>query len=769
VYGKLLTFQLTAADVYGDATGPVEVQYGPAGFSVNAAGLVTWTPSGPLFDRSTPMAWQVRLHNSPQVTLGGVITVQDSTRQYPLARSTDAIPQDSAGIDVEDFDGTGTQSILVGSQSSLYIMAKSGSDYPQTWMYPYDPGGGASTVAGGDVSYRAVTSGDVDGDGHREIFFSQGPFLIELDGVNRREIARYGDAGLGSSPAGPYCTSLKYADVDNDGKPEIVCLGMSSQLYGSTTYIYVLDARTLALKWQSSALNGGTSMAVGMVDTSGDPAIVTSDGFVYDGVTHQNKWAYGPGFGTQIDIGDVYGDGVGKIVGISSSSQSGQVYSAVSKSLLWSTPGNGGMGSIKVANLDGVAPAELIIGDGQWGNVSIYRYNATTQTPQLVSQLNSGGYGATGLAVGDVDGDGQKEIIWESGEGDSAADNFSIAGWTPTFAIKWQGPSGAVLDGPFVGAKLATIASGTSRLMFASPRTNAADGERVIALDPASGAFTMSSEVDSNWSSDRAFDVGRPYAGGIDSELIGTATLYTGYLTAYDFASSTQQYTSQSVGDFRAIVHADLNHDGYDDAIGVTAGGYIYAYDMHNQALLWSSTELAAGIDIKVYDLDGDGDPEIIALVQNGVDIFKHDTVNGGYVLKASYAIQGNALLVADTDGDGSPEIFVLATSFQGPGTVTHLSNTLALLNQYTVPLANSLFLEQSAFARKNLVVGQAPLNFETAGSLLVVDPSSGTPIWASPSLQGAIPINSLSFVDTNGDGQLEIAFGTDSTMYLTR
>jgi large repetitive protein len=219
VYGQLLTFQVTAADVDGDATGPVEVQYGPAGFSVSAAGVITWTPSGPLFDRSTPMAWQVRLHNSPQTTLGGVITVQDAARQYPLARSTDAVPQDSAGIDVEDFDGTGTQSILVGSQNSLYIMAKSGSDYVQTWMYPYNPVATANNPTPGATNYRAVTSGDVDGDGHREIFFSQGPFLIELDGVNRREVARYGNAGSGSSPAGPYCTSLKYADVDNDGKP----------------------------------------------------------------------------------------------------------------------------------------------------------------------------------------------------------------------------------------------------------------------------------------------------------------------------------------------------------------------------------------------------------------------------------------------------------------------------------------------------------------------------------------------------------------------
>jgi len=52
---------------------------------------------------------------------------------------------------------------------------------------------------------------------------------------------------------------------------------------------------------------------------------------VFDGKTQQNKWAYGPGFGSAVDIGDVSGDGVAKIVGLIPGGPA-RVFDAVAKS-----------------------------------------------------------------------------------------------------------------------------------------------------------------------------------------------------------------------------------------------------------------------------------------------------------------------------------------------------------------------------------------------------------------------------------------------------
>ncbi|MBV8146569.1 MAG: VCBS repeat-containing protein, partial [Gammaproteobacteria bacterium] len=330
-YGVQVTFKVTASDVDGDPTGPIEVNYGPAGFSVDASGQVTWTPGGPMFDRAVDNNWSVRLKNTPAITFGGTITVNDASRKQPLVRTNSGIPVGNNSIDIEDFDGSGVQQVLVGTYHSVYLLAKHGSsDYQQTWVYPFDTAPG-STIA-------AVTSGDVDGDGHREIFFAAGPTLVKLDGVTRREVARYGLAtATGTTPAGPYCVGLRYADIDNDGKGELICLAQDTQTYGSNGTLYVLDAATMQLKWQSASLSLGSSMAVGHLNSGSALQIVTSGGYVFGGATHQNTWLYGPGFGSVVDIGNVSGDGVGKIVGLNSGVMA-RVFDAVLKSPVWEIP-----------------------------------------------------------------------------------------------------------------------------------------------------------------------------------------------------------------------------------------------------------------------------------------------------------------------------------------------------------------------------------------------------------------------------------------------
>jgi hypothetical protein len=131
---------------------------------------------------------------------------------------------------------------------------------------------------------------------------------------------------------------------------------------------------------------------------------------------------------------------------------------------------------------------------------------------------------------------------------------------------------------------------------------------------------------------------------------------------------------------------------------------------------------------------------------------------------------------VADTNGDGKAEIYVLASSFGSSNTsVYQLDGSLTLLNSYPVAStgasASSLYLENSAFPRKNIVVALGPNSFSytVAPTLEVIDPSSGAQIWESPPLRGYVPPNSLNFYDLSGTGQLQMVFGTSVGMYVTQ
>ena len=768
-YGAPLTFNLTAADDDGDATGPIEIEFGPAGFSIDASGTVTWTPNGPLFARSTDTNWGARLKNAPAVKLHGTISVKDASRPLPLFRSNLDIPRNNNSLEIADFDGTGTQQALINGFNSVYLLKKSGSAYAQSWAFPFDVGGMAPI--------QAVASGDVDGDGHREIFFSAGTVLVKLDGVTRLESGRYGSPSPpNGSPTAPYCVGLRYGDVDGDGKGDLVCLGADSTFYSTNAKLIVIDPATMQVKWQTDSLNLGTSIAIGNVDADSDVEIVTSNGYVYDGRTHANKWAYGPGFGTTVDIGDVMADGTAKIVGLVNSSIV-RVFDAVQKSPLWEIPAASGPGALRVTDLDGTGPAEIIVGDSSWGNVTVYRYNTSTHVADQVAQIPAQGYGVSAVAAGDLNGDGQKELVWGSDIGSSGRDYLVVASWTPpSGSVLWSGPSPAELDGPFVGGKLAHLGAGTDRLMFLSPRTDSGyDGARLIALDPATGALSVSAQIDTNWSAVAALDVADVMGSGIDAMLIGTAALYNDYFTAYDFASDTKLWSSVKGSDgAAAITHADLNGDGKQDLVAITNSGYVQAYDVANQTLIYSSTGLGGGADVAVADLDGDGTREIVALGNSQVVVFSAAS-GGGYVQKAQYSLTGGSgLLVADTNGDGKPEIYVLGAGSGGYGTmaVMQLDRTLTLLA--TFPVANgalSIHLEQSAFARKNLVIGTTGDQYSTGTSerLEIIDPSNGNLVWQSPGLEGYVPKHSLSFYDLHNNGKLQLVLGTSLGMLVTQ
>jgi hypothetical protein len=769
-YGDSANFKVQATDGDGAALPGYELAFGPAGFSVTPQGDVSWSAAGPLFDSETNFNWGVRVTGVPSVLLTGTIRVTDATREYPLRRTELNIPVRNSGLRIADLDGDGTREVLVGSWQAVYVLSRSGATYQQSWVYPFDPGISGNGNSG--TGLQAVTSADIDGDGKQEIFFSKVGRLVRLDGATRREAAN----------VELRCRGLEIADLDADGTQELVCLNTESDYqYETDGRIMAVNPSTLVELWSTPEISVGANIAIGNVD--GDPAleIVTASGLVYDGDTHLSQWAHSQPFGYVVDTGDMDGDGVEEIVGVADFSGV-SAYSAVLESPLWQyTPSTWDLDTVVVADANGDGRVEAIVGDAQWGNVSGIGYNSTSQQPELLWQINSQDHGVSSIAVGDVDADGANEVVWGSGASSSGRDDFVIAGFTPAISVKWQSSSMPTMRDITYSGGLARIGGGATRLMFSAatdvdgfttdPRY--APGTRAIALTPMSGGMEFSDRIGSDWSGlSAAFTVADYDNDDIDELFIGDPD---GFFAAYDFAAGSFEWQSQRSLTEKPVAAklADMNGDGYADLVGLTTGGYIEVHDVHSQSLLWRGKQTRDGVAVALSDLDNDGKPEIIVATQDRIVIYGKDLTATTYSERASVEYADAVdVVVADLDGNSVKKIYALsAPLWTGDATLSVFDTSLRPVRSTALGVrASALYVEQSAFARKNLLLAVTQGDFHSeSAELWAIDPATGTDVWRSPLLVSPIPRDSVHFVDVDGDGDDEIAFSTYFSMYHTR
>lgn len=452
-------------------------------------------------------------------------------------------------------------------------------------------------------------------------------------------------------------------------------------------------------------------------------------------------------------------------------------FSAVAKSPIWEVT-TFDSDALLVTDFEGDAKAEILVGAGQWGNVTAYRYEASNNTVPVLFTINSQDHGVSSIAVGDVDGDGKTEFVWGSGATSSGEDSFVIAGRNPSIGVEWTNTNPNQLDGPFVGGHYAQLTSTSRQLLFGTARTNSSySGSRLISLDPVTGAMRVSNELGTNWDSAFAFTVADYDRDGRDEALVATSNTYDGYFVAYDFSGNTAKWTSAvGMGPAGAVVSGDVNADGFLDFVAITTDGYVHVYDVKNQVLIWKSTALGAGVDVELVDVDQDGTKELVALTSSGIYIYAR-TSSGPtpYVQRVTVSVSGGTdLVVADLDGNLAQELYVLQTSFSSStATVSRFTGALAADGTFSAPAgATTLHVEALGSGRRNLLMGVAvgSSTFSpTSMDLRAVDPRSGTEIWRSPPLAGKVSKNSVFFVDVGGTTLPEISFATQFGMNVTR
>jgi hypothetical protein len=757
--GRRVEFRVRAAASDVEAPSDFRLEHGPAGMRVDAAGVVTWTAQLPTFGPSLDVHWKVSA-GTPGVSVSGTIVVRAGERTYPLFRGRIRAPWRQAGLHVGDLDGDGRAEALIAGPAGLYELGWTGTGYAQRWAYSIVP---TSAVVEWWEVPDAVAARDVDGDGHAEIFFSVGAVLVKLDGARRREVAR-----VDAQP----CDDLHVEDLSGDGRVELVCyqpIGWSSPR-GSGARIVVYDAATMALLWTSPGVEGDAfldgSVAVGDVDRDPQLEIVTSTGFVFDGATGATEWSHAPGFGEEIDTGDLDGDGVEEIVG-----KSGWLYlrgyDAVERRQLFDRF-NPDLAPVLVADLDRDGRAEIVIGDQQGRDVAALRYDATTMELSDLFRMDQHAPGIRAFALGDLDGDGAAELLW-GGVPSDGRDGIVVAGLGAAPALEWSS-SGSEVPSFFVGAK-PLPGTGATRVLWQTWNSGAygSPRSRLFILDPVEGAVTVGADLGDLGFGGDAIDVADVDGDGTAEALLAVADGPDVRLASYDPDRRVVEFTSAATGGaLLRITHGELNGDGYPDAVAMT-GDAVLAFDVKHGQQLWTIDLPSSGRDVVLADLDQDGVLELVALTIDRVVVFGRAALEDSFVEVGSYAFlqpglaggTGEDLLVADCDGDGAPEIYALTSTFMPPSRIRQLDASLrpvALLTFQT--RVSSLYAEGVGSGRRNLVLGMGR-------RLVAIDPTTGGEVWHSPLLLDVVHRDSLTYADLDGDGDLEIAFGTFAGMYV--
>jgi hypothetical protein len=655
-----------------------------------------------------------------------------------------------AGVITADIDGDGEPEIISSGRDSylpekcFWYVLKKGSDggYRQVWR------------SDNYLSYlNNLIVTDFDGDGRKDIVVGFWDGRVEVfDGVTFTRTAVIA--------ASSHIEAMAVADVDNDGQKELVTSD------GTGLFVY---SSTGVLKWSLPNV-GGVSLAIGNVDADTDVEIVATTyggkGYVVDGYTHEVKWEYANGFGTRIALGDVNGDGKTEIVG-AGHWNSITVFSAYSKGVVSSITTNQAIEGLLVTDVNGDGVCEVVYGDDQWGK--IHAVNARTGSD--VWSINNPDWGVYNLGIGDVDGDGNLEAIWAARQG------RLLVGDPLTGTIKWKddwlGPFSVVAVGDvdndgedeIVAASFGVASNGfdgEAYLYIFDGKTHILKYRRDLGVAERAG-------INSIWIGDLDGD------GRTEYVITLSAGIYAGNIAVYDGATGVlkgKTTVSQGVY-YSAIAIADLDNDGRKEIICGEKPAYsgkathIVVYDGSSLLEKWRSGEIYNDgppiYDIAVADVDDDGHLEIIASASseyfNGGRLAVLDGMTHQQKLLLDYPAR--AVAVGDIDGDRRNEILV----GRNDGKIDVLdgrnfSVKKTVLTYNPTPVDALRVVDSTGTGSGDWIVA--------GGGIMTVLGGHGEVVkWRAKNLSGNLGrYNHIGVKDADHDGRREFVIGSDLCLY---
>jgi hypothetical protein len=286
--------------------------------------------------------------------------------------------------------------------------------------------------------------------------------------------------------------------------------------------------------------------------------------------------------------------------------------------------------------------------------------------------------GSTGVAVGDINGDGIADLVTVSPSVFSAAILYGAPGGT------FGAPVTVQLTRPGQSVAVGDI-DGDGRLDIVV--TEPAHGVEILYNSPLGGFVPASAGGGAGLGVVNVIDLN----GDGRLDIVALSTTTSRILTIFQISRGEFEERSISTnGVPTALAIVDMNHDGFADFLVATSTGFQVFYLTHQGVLDVTQMNVAGGFTaIAAADVDGDGNMDVVG-AQSGTGVVTKVTIvtgtnNAPWFSNGPYASFGSrytttSIIVTDLDGDGFVDLITANE------TLDKSNGTLAGNTVYVIP-----------------------------------------------------------------------------------
>lgn len=492
-------------------------------------------------------------------------------------------------IEICDVDNDGKKDLVLGNEEDiLYAMEYKDGQYCNRWESDYL----GSAILG-------IAIEDIDSDNVSEIIIGTSANHIYIFDGPTGELE--GDFDVPSEGWGAHYMPIATGDIDNDGTIEIITKdgyyywdGEKAVWHG---YLHVFDGKTYEQEYVSDDLGSDVcSLTTGDIDDNGLIEIIAGTGrwiggdytnchiyiFAYNGTTYEQRWKSADLKGIYgLAVSDIDSDGITEIL---CQNVYGTIYvfGGITKEQEWVSSSLGGSwgDSLRTEDIDADGVVEIVVGTSDY----LYIFDGITKEQEWKSE--NLGYLIYGLAVGDADNDGVKEIVCANRNGYIYVFNG------PTKEEEWKEDAGGE------GVSIADIDNDGIIEIVAGSAYN------IYALNGITKEHEWVNNLGTWIDASQSIDVDN------DGEIEIVVLTWNGFIYIFNGITKEQEWKSEQMGDAGGSVYVenslcvgDVDNDSINEIIVGTStkvsngeGGYIYVYDGVTKELEWMSDYLGDSI-----------------------------------------------------------------------------------------------------------------------------------------------------------------------------